>query len=91
MSAPTRTATNGTAIDACAMRMSELHYQRLLFTKVDEADRLDEMVRAPARLGAPVAWLTNGQRVPEDIELATPERLLELATFGFTFPAEQAA
>lgn len=72
-----------TTIDACAARMSELRFSRLLFTKLDEADRCDEIVRAPARLGAPVAWLTTGQRVPEDLEDATPERLLELATFGF--------
>lgn len=80
-----------TAIDACAARMSELRFQRLLFTKVDEADRLEELVRAPARLGAPVAWVTTGQRVPEDIESATPERLLELAAFGFGIAAGQAA
>jgi flagellar biosynthesis protein FlhF len=79
-----------TAIDACAARMSELRVARLLFTKVDEAERLDEVVRAPARLAAPVTWVTTGQRVPEDIESATPERLLELATFGFAL-MEQAA
>ena len=74
-----------TSIDACLARMAEVAIARLLFTKVDEAERLDELVRAPARLGKPISWITTGQRVPEDIEEAVPERLLELATMGFVF------
>jgi flagellar biosynthesis protein FlhF len=70
--------------------MAEVQVARLLFTKVDEAERLDELVRAPARLGKPISWITTGQRVPEDIEEAVPERLLELATMGFVFAAEAA-
>jgi len=36
-------------------------------------------VRAPARLGLPVAYVTNGQRVPEDIERVDDNRLVSLA------------
>ena len=52
---------------------------RLLFTKVDEAEDLTQLVRAPVRLDCPVTYLATGQRVPEDLELATKERLLALA------------
>ena len=41
------------AIDACFDRHRPLPIDRLLFTKVDEADELRELVRAPARLGLP--------------------------------------
>ena len=47
---------------------SALAVDRLLFTKLDEADDLQELVRAPARLGLPVSHVTMGQAVPEDLE-----------------------
>jgi len=72
-------ATTPSLIDGIARRFGALSPARLLFTKVDEADDLAELVRAPARLGRPVAWLTTGQRVPEDLEDATVEVLLALA------------
>lgn len=71
-------------IDACVNRYAVLGVERILFTKVDEAIELDEIVRAPARIGWPVTYLTTGQRVPEDLEDATPARLLEIATRGLT-------
>jgi len=79
-----------TSIDACVQRMADIQIDRLLFTKIDEAERLDELVRAPARHKRPISWITTGQRVPEDLEEAVPERLLELATMGFVFVAEAA-
>jgi flagellar biosynthesis protein FlhF len=72
-------ATTPSLIDGIARRFQALSPARLLFTKVDEADDLAELVRAPARLGRPVAWVTTGQRVPEDLEDATVELLLSLA------------
>jgi len=63
---------------------------RLLFTKLDEADDLGTIVHGPARLGIAVAYLATGQRVPEDLEDATRERLAELAARGLDL-AEVAA
>ena len=70
-------------VDTWFHRTCRLDPARLLFTKVDEADELRQMVAAPARLGRPVTWFTTGQCVPEDLEDATPERLIELADAGF--------
>lgn len=70
------------AIDAWVHRYGVTNIDRLLFTKVDEAEDLTQLVEAPARLRRPVSYITTGQRVPEDIESATAERLLELATRG---------
>ncbi len=78
------------AIDGCALRLSSLKISRLLFTKIDETEQMEELVRAPARLNWPISWITTGQRVPEDVEDATPARLLDLASFGFVAVAEAA-
>jgi flagellar biosynthesis protein FlhF len=67
----------------CLRRYRALGVDRLLFTKLDEADELAELVRAPARHGRPVSFLTTGQRVPEDLEDASARRLLDLALAGF--------
>jgi flagellar biosynthesis protein FlhF len=72
-------ATAPDLLDELHRRHQPLGAHRLLFTKVDEALRLGELVRAPARLGLPVTWITTGQRVPEDLEDATAERLAGLA------------
>ncbi len=56
-----------------------LRLNRLLFTKVDEAVEYGELVQAPTRLGLPIAYITTGQRVPEDIENAQADRLLALS------------
>jgi flagellar biosynthesis protein FlhF len=76
-------ASSRATIDGCAMRLSALQISRILFTKVDEAEQMEELVRAPARLNWPVSWITTGQRVPEDFEDAGQSRLVDLATVGF--------
>lgn len=50
----------------------------LLFTKLDEADRYGAIFNTMIRAQKPLSYFTTGQRVPEDIELATPERLCRL-------------
>jgi flagellar biosynthesis protein FlhF len=72
------------SMDACFRRFAPLGLDRLLFSKLDEAEDLAELVRAPARLGRAVSHITTGQRVPEDFEDATTARLVDLATRGLT-------
>jgi flagellar biosynthesis protein FlhF len=79
------------AIDGAATRLAAMGIKRVLFTKVDEAEQLEELVRAPARLGLPLSYITTGQRVPEDLEDATPLRLVELATHGLSIANAEAA
>jgi flagellar biosynthesis protein FlhF len=51
----------------------------LVLTKVDEAVCCDGLTRLFDQTdGIPVVYLTDGQRVPEDIHEAAPERLAEL-------------
>lgn len=47
----------------------------LVLTKLDETVRPGAMIEAVAEGGLPLAYLCAGQRVPEDLQVATPETL----------------
>jgi flagellar biosynthesis protein FlhF len=51
-------------------------YRDVVLTKLDETDRIGNAISALAAKGKSLSYLTNGQRVPQDIERATPLRLL---------------
>lgn len=52
-----------------------LRPRALIVTKLDEAVLVGAAIAAAVATELPIAWLTTGQRVPEDLELATAERL----------------
>jgi flagellar biosynthesis protein FlhF len=52
--------------------------QRLIFTKLDETGSFGPIANESARSGRPVSFLGTGQRIPEDLESARPERIAEL-------------
>ncbi len=52
-------------------------YQSLIWTKVDETRMPGEMLNICLRTGIPVSYITTGQNVPGDMELASPELLAE--------------
>lgn len=61
-----------------AERFEPFRPGRLIFTRLDEAGAFGPLWSLAVRLGKPVSYLCGGQRIPEDIEAATPARLLEL-------------
>ncbi|MCC7381324.1 MAG: hypothetical protein IT384_05815 [Deltaproteobacteria bacterium] len=84
-------ASSRRATDIWVERWRGAPLRRLLFTKLDEADAPDELVRAPARHRLPVSFVATGQRVPEDLEEPCAERLLALAQGAFGSNEEAAA
>jgi flagellar biosynthesis protein FlhF len=60
----------------------------MLFTRLDETESLGPIFNEAARTGKPLSFFANGQRIPEDLEAVTWDRLVErlLGT-----PASQAA
>ncbi len=56
--------------------------QRLIFTRMDETNSFGLILNEAARTGKPVSFLTNGQRIPEDLEEATPSRITGLILTG---------
>lgn len=51
---------------------------RLLFTRLDETTAPGPILNETVRTGKPLSFLATGQRIPEDLEAATPRRLTEL-------------
>jgi len=50
----------------------------LVLTKLDEAHELGVMLNLARRVGLPVSYLTTGQDVPDDIEVAETQRMARL-------------
>jgi flagellar biosynthesis protein FlhF len=55
---------------------------KLIFTRIDETSSLGAIVSESARTGKPVSFLGTGQQIPEDIEPATANRLVEMVLDG---------
>jgi flagellar biosynthesis protein FlhF len=53
-------------------------FEELVITKMDECVGHGSMLNAHLRTGRPLTYYTTGQRVPEDIEPASAERLIRL-------------
>ena len=52
----------------------------IVVTKIDEAARLGGAVSVLVGAGLPAVWLSDGQRIPEDLRLAAVDDLLASAT-----------
>ncbi|AGH82043.1 flagellar biosynthesis protein FlhF [Psychromonas sp. CNPT3] len=57
------------------------HFKRIplsgcILTKIDESIGLGEVLSVMMQHALPIAYMTTGQRVPEDIEIANVERLI---------------
>ncbi len=59
---------------------------KLLFAKLDETETFGPILNLVVRTGKPVSFLAAGQQIPEDLEPATGERVLDL----LTLPAQPA-
>jgi flagellar biosynthesis protein FlhF len=65
-------------IAAAARRYREHGVQRLIFSKLDEADGPGSVLSAAAVIPRPISCVTNGQRVPDDLQGAETDFLLDL-------------
>lgn len=59
-------------------RFKQLPIATLIFTKLDESNTFGTLLSTAVKAALPLSYLTTGQRVPEDIEIATPERIADL-------------
>lgn len=50
-------------------------YSQLIISKVDETELPGTLLNTAYLTGLPIAYITNGQDVPDDIEVASPELL----------------
>ncbi len=61
-----------------AKRFIDLPVESLIFTKLDESESYGTMLNVAAAATRPISYFTAGQKVPEDIEPATPDKLTDL-------------
>lgn len=66
------------SLRAAVNRFAAVHADRLILTKLDEADGLGAALAVIGNAGLPVSYLTTGQAVPDDIEPAVRARLARL-------------
>ncbi len=50
----------------------------LIFSKIDEGSRFGTFLNAALQAGKPISYLTDGQRVPEDLHIPRVEDLIQL-------------
>jgi flagellar biosynthesis protein FlhF len=65
-------------LDLMARRFSLLPIRSYIFTKIDETGDYAPLLNQVLRKRRPLSYLTNGQRVPEDIESASKVRVANL-------------
>lgn len=73
------TVSHGRTLDDVARCYGAAGLVGCILTKIDEARSLGAALDVAARHGLPVGFVTNGQRVPEDLHPADVEYLLERA------------
>ena len=75
---------------------NSISLQGCIFTKLDECYSLGEAVSAAVLNGLPVGYLTDGQKVPEDLKVADAKYMVSTAAklykkYGLTHTASQRA
>ncbi len=60
----------------------EMADYRLIFTKLDETDAYGSMLNLKLHTGAEIAYITNGQDVPDDIEVFNPQSIVRALLSG---------
>jgi flagellar biosynthesis protein FlhF len=71
-------------LDSNLVGFASIRPRFVVFTKVDQAVGLGVLYDGAVSSGLPVMYLTNGRRIPEDIEDATPERIASMV-LGFQY------
>ena len=61
---------------------SEMVAYRLIFTKMDETGATGNLYNIRLRTGAPMSYITNGQDVPDDIEVFNPQKIVRALLGG---------
>jgi len=63
-------------------RFMTLPVKSMIFSKLDETTQYGSVFNVLHQTGLPLSYLTTGQRVPEDLEVATPRLLADLLLDG---------
>ena len=70
-------ATRDSEMDTTTKTFSKIGINRMIFTKEDEALHTGSIITHNLLYRIPISYITNGQRVPEDIEEASSSRIID--------------
>ena len=70
-------ATRDSEMDTTTKTFSKIGIDRMIFTKEDEALHTGSMITHNLLYRIPISYITNGQRVPEDIHRASSASIIE--------------
>ncbi len=70
--------TKDRELEEILRRFSIFQISKVVFTKIDESESLGNMVNLLMKDNLSIAYFTTGQRVPEDIEVATSAKLADM-------------
>jgi flagellar biosynthesis protein FlhF len=68
--------TKASDIEDILRQFEPFNYRSVLLTKMDETSRIGNVISALAEKGKSVSYITDGQKVPNDIKKATVPRFL---------------
>lgn len=74
--------TKDRELEEIIKRFSIFQIGKVVFTKIDESESLGNMINLLMKENLQIAYFTTGQRVPEDIEVATSAKLAEMILRG---------
>ncbi len=70
--------TKGKDLNDIISRFSIIPFTSLLFTKLDESSTFGNILTKAIETGKPLSYFTTGQRVPEDIERANVDKIVDI-------------
>ncbi len=70
--------TKDRELEEILSRFKIFQISKVVFTKIDESESFGNMVNLLMKDNLQIAYFTTGQRVPEDIEVATSAKLAEM-------------
>nr|WP_320009533.1 flagellar biosynthesis protein FlhF [uncultured Desulfobulbus sp.] len=65
-------------IEETIHKFSLIPIQNFIFSKIDECDQLGVLLNIHYKNDTPISYLTNGQRVPEDLLVPKPQDIADL-------------
>jgi flagellar biosynthesis protein FlhF len=71
--------TKGPDLNLAVDRFQRIPLDGLLFTKLDETEAMGPLFNVTQQAKLPLTYLTTGQQVPDDIEIARPEEIARWA------------
>ncbi|WCK52880.1 flagellar biosynthesis protein FlhF [Aneurinibacillus sp. Ricciae_BoGa-3] len=65
-------------IEAILHSFESVHIDKVIFTKSDETSTYGTVLNLVVNYGLSLSYITTGQNVPDDIEIASPERVISM-------------